>query len=47
MFKLLSIDSENFKIVFPEAEFKEFYPRLKFKTRLKSWLVPLKIVFNF
>ena len=41
MFKLLSIDSENFKFVFPEAEFKEFDPRLKSK------LVPLKIIFNF
>ena len=28
-----------------EAEFKEFEPRLKFKTRLK-WLVPIQIVFN-
>jgi len=28
------------------AEFKEFEPRLKFKTRLKSWCVPLKIVLN-
>ena len=29
-----------------EAEFKEFEPRLKFESRLKTWLVPLKTVFN-
>ena len=32
----------------PEAELKEFYPRLKFETRLaQTWLVSLKIVFSF
>ena len=30
----------------PVAEFKEFERRFIFKPRLKSWLVPLKIVSN-
>ena len=39
-------------LIIIEAEFKEFEPQhkfetgFKFETRLKIWLVPLKIVFN-
>ena len=34
------------KITSTKTEFKEFEQRLKFETRLKKWLVPLKIVVN-
>ena len=30
----------------PEAEFKEFWSRIKFVTWLNSWLVPLRILCN-
>ena len=41
--KNLSLCGKNLEFIFQEAEFKEFYPRLKFKPRLKYGWFHLKL----